>query len=171
MSLPYLGGELQFLILLPDDPAGVDALAAQITPALLKECATLERPEQQVELFLPKFRLEPATIPLKDELIALGMNTAFDQPRGSANFDRMASRRPDEYLLISEVFHTAFLALDEEGTEAAAATAVVMAVGGGHGPPRGPQPIIVQVDHPFLFAIQHRESGTCLFLGKITDPR
>ena len=74
------------------------------------------------------------------------------------------------YLCISEVFHKTFLALDEQGTEAAAATAVAMAkmtaiVGAK------PKPVEVRVDHPFLFAIQHRPSGACLFLGRITEPR
>jgi serpin B len=103
-------------------------------------------------------------------LQSLGLKTAFDDPRGSANFDRMAPRRPDDYLYIGEVFHKTFLALDEEGTEAAAATAVVM-MSGTAMPTTPPQPIVVKVDHPFLFAIQHRDSGACLFLGRVTDPR
>ena len=74
---------------------------------------------------LPIMR-EPPTVELSEVFIALGMKTAFDQPAGSANFDRMAPRKPDSYLCISKVFHKTFLALDEKGTEAAAATAVVM---------------------------------------------
>jgi len=81
----------------------------------------------------------------------------------------MAPRKPDDYLYISEVFHKTFLALDEKGTEAAAATAVVMAR--AMAMIQEPQPIEVRVDHPFLFAIQHRPSGACLFLGRVTDPR
>jgi serpin B len=97
------------------------------------------------------------------------MKTAFDQPQGSANFDRIAPRKPDDYLAISEVFHKTFLALDEEGTEAAAATAVVMMEAAARRPVEKPPE--VRVDHPFLFAIQHRESGACLFLGRVVDPR
>jgi serine protease inhibitor len=59
-------------------------------------------------------------------LVPLGMKSAFNQPQDSANFDRMAQRKPHDYLFISEVFHKTFLALDENGTEAAAGTAVVM---------------------------------------------
>ncbi len=97
------------------------------------------------------------------------MKTAFDIPQGSANFDRMAPRNPDSYLAISEVFHKTFIAVDEKGTEAAAATAVVMM-------PRSarierPEPIEVKVDRPFLYAIQHVPSGACLFIGRVTDPR
>jgi serpin B len=171
VTLPYLGGDLQFLILLPDNPTGLDALAAAVTPALLKDCAGLTAPEQKVNLFLPKFRLEPPTIPLKAELLALGLHSAFDLPPGSANFDRMAPRQPDEYLFIGAVFHKTFLALDENGTEAAAATAVAMMAGAARPQQPPAPPIDVHVDHPFLFAIQHRESGICLFLGQVTDPR
>ena len=101
-------------------------------------------------------------------LEALGMKTAFDDPQGSANFDGMAPRRPDDYLSISEVFHKTFLALDEKGTEAAAATAVAMVTSSMV---IGTEPVEVKVDRPFLFAIQHRASGACLFLGRVVDPR
>jgi serine protease inhibitor len=97
------------------------------------------------------------------------MKTAFDQPRGSANFERMAPRKPNDYLYISQVFHKAFLALDEKGTEAAAATAVAMARAGAIEERKAPP--VVRVDHPFLFAILHVQSGTCLFLGRVNDPR
>ena len=91
------------------------------------------------------------------------MMTAFDKPRASANFDRMAPRLPSEYLYISQVFHKTFMDLDEKGTEAAAATAVAMMAGSAM-PAQRPQPVEVRVDHPFLFAIQHR-------LGHVADPR
>jgi serpin B len=173
VTVQYSGNGLQFLILLPDDPAGVDALAAKITPGLLRDCVKLNRPDQDVDLYLPKFRLEPATMQLSQMLEAMGLKSAFDQSPGSANFDRMAPRRPDESIAISEVFHKAYLEVDEGGTEAAAATAVEAVVATApalQGPPP-PPPIIVHVDHPFIFAIQHRASGACLFLGRVTDPR
>ena len=98
------------------------------------------------------------------------MKSAFDVPRGSANFDGIAPRKPNDYLYISNVFHKTFIAVDEKGTEAAAATAVVMmkatAIAGSK-----PKPIEVKVDRPFLYAIQHIPSGVCLFLGRVTDPR
>jgi serpin B len=165
----YYGGQLQFVILLPDNPAGLPELEKALTAKMLEECVGL--PEEKVILHLPKFRLEPPTMPLSDDLKALGMKTAFDDPRGSANFDRMAPRKPDDYLAISAVLHKTFLALDEKGTEAAAATAVVMVGAALAAPGPKPQPIEVRVDHPFLFAIQHVPSGACLFLGRVTDPR
>jgi len=168
IALPYAGRDLQFLILLPDAPDGLAALEKEITPELLAGCATMN--SQLVSLELPKFKLQPPTLSLGRILQDLGLKTAFDQPRGSANFDRMAPRKPDDYLFIGEVFHKTFLALDEEGTEAAAATAVAMMSGTAmHATP--PKPIVVKVDRPFLFAIQHCGSGACLFLGRVTDPR
>jgi serpin B len=168
VSLPYSGGEIHFLIILPDDTNGLDRAEANLKSSQLAEWAKL--PVQQVKLFLPKFKIEPPTLPLGEALQTLGMTTAFDKPRGSANFDRMAPRRPpNDYLYISRVFHKTFLDLDENGTEAAAATAVVMATRSAI--IREPEPVEVRVDHPFIFAIQHRDSGTCLFLGHVTDPR
>ena len=167
LAIPYRGGELQFLIVLPEKVDGLTAVEKSLTPQLLADWARLDR--QEVILYLPKFKLEPPGLSLGRELQALGMKSAFDQPIGSANFDRIAPRRPNEYLYLSEVFHQTFLKLDETGTEAAAATAVVMAPTSGARRPI--EPVAVRVDHPFLFAIQHRASGACLFLGRVTDPR
>jgi len=169
VTRPYYGGQLQFVIILPDDPTALPAIEKQVTPTLLGELARL--PAQDVILHLPKFRLEPPTMALGDNLKALGMRTAFDDPRKSANFDRMAPRKPNDYLYISAVFHKTFLALDEKGTEAAAATAVIMPTAMAMMPGRMPAPPEVRVDHPFIFAVQHVPSGACLFLGRVTDPR
>jgi len=167
MTLPYVGGNLQFLILLPDQPDGLAVMETKLDAGLLSSCAKLD--DRQVALYLPKFKMAPPTLELGNVLQSLGMKSAFDIPRGSANFNLMAPRTLDKHLFISKVFHKAFLSLDENGTEAAAATAVVMmralAI------PNKEEPVEVRVDHPFLFAIQHRESGACLFLGRVTDPR
>ena len=165
ITLPYRLGYLQFLILMPDAPAGLDALIAKVTPELLRSHAQL--PTVRAYFFMPKFKVETPTIPLKAMLQALGMKTAFNVPAGSANFDRIAPRQPNDYLRLTEVYHKAYLVLDEHGTEAAAATAGIGGAGGG--PPKAPPE--VHVDRPFLFAIQERESGLCLFLGRVTDPR
>jgi len=168
VSLPYAGNDLQFLVLLPDDVNGLGALESNLTAEMLAECAKLETREE-VDLHLPKFKIELPTIALAEKFEALGMKTAFDQPRGSANFDRMAPRKPNDYLYISQVFHKTFIAVDEKGTEAAAATAVAMMAGSAR--IQRPAPVEVRVDRPFLYAIQHVPSGVCLFLGRVTDPR
>jgi len=167
LTIPYRGGELQLLILLPDKVDGLADLEKKLAERLLSECAKLGR--QEVILYLPKFKIEPPAMSLGGELQTLGMTTAFDQPRGSANFDRIAPRSDNDYLSISEVIHKTFLNLDEKGTEAAAATAVLMFTNSAVRVQ--PKPIEVRVDHPFLFAIQHCASGACLFLGHVSDPR
>ena len=167
VSLPYAGNDLQFLVLLPEDVNGLRAFESKLSAEMLVQCAKLE--ERDVDLRLPKFKIEPPTITLAEKLEALGMKTAFNQPTGSANFDRMASRKPDDYLYISQVFHKTFIAVDEKGTEAAAATAVAMMAATALR--ERPPPIEVKVDRPFLYAIQHVPSGICLFLGRVTDPR
>ena len=167
VSVPYSGGELQFLIILPDDVKGLAKVEAGLTADKLTGWANL--PNQEIRLSLPKFKMQPPTLPLGDALQKLGMLTAFDKPPGSANFDRMAPRRPTDYLYISDVFHKTFISVDEKGTEAAAATAVAMRAAGIMRSP--PKPVEVKVDHPFLFAIQHRASGACLFLGQVVNPK
>jgi serpin B len=165
VTRPYHGGELQFVIVLPDEPTGLALVERALTPDTLQEYTRLA--SRNVILHLPKFRIEPPTVPLGESLKNLGMKTAFDTPKGSANFDRMAPRTPYEYLAIGAVLHKTFLALDEKGTEAAAATAVMMLS-------RAMAPradLEIRVDRPFLFAIQHVPSGACLFLGRVTDPR
>lgn len=170
ITLDYLGGDLQFLILLPDIGRTVDDIAKTITAPHFRRWAELSKQKRpSVSLFLPKFRVEGKTVPLGDTLRALGVRRAFDEPRGSANFERMAPRTPSDYLALSNVFHQTFIALDEEGTEAAAATAATMIRLSAAMP--SPKPIEVRVDRPFLFAIQHRASGACLFLGRITEPK
>ena len=167
IALPYSGGDLQFVILLPDRVDGLTELKNKLSANVLADCAKM--PEADVFLHLPKFKFEPPTVQLSEQLKALGMKTAFDIPQGSANFDRMAPRKPDSYLAISKVFHKTFIAVDEKGTEAAAATAVVMME--LYARREMAEPIEVKVDRPFLYAIQHVPSGACLFIGRVTDPR
>ena len=167
VSLPYAGNDLQFVVLLPDDVSGLRDLEAKLSGDVLAGCAKLQK--RDVELHLPKFKLEPPTITLAKQFEALGIKTAFDQPKGSTNFDKIAPRTPDDYLYISQIFHKTFIAVDEQGTEAAAATAVAMLAGSAMR--QALPPLEVKVDRPFVYAIQHVPSGVCLFLGRVTDPR
>src|SRR5216117_2535594 len=168
VSLPYAGDDLQFLVLLPDDINGLHALDSKLSGDTLAGCAKLQK--RDVDLHLPKFKLQPPTMALAEKFEALGMKTAFDKPQGSANFDKMAPRTPKDYLYISQIFHKTFIAVDEKGTEAAAAIAVaMMAAAALRSPP--PPPIEVKIDRPFIYAIQHVPSGVCLFIGRVTDPR
>ena len=90
VSLPYAGNDLQFVVLLPDDINGLRELESKLSADVLAGCAKLEK--RDVDLYLPKFKLEPPTITLAKQFEALGMKTAFDQPKGSANFDKIAPR-------------------------------------------------------------------------------
>lgn len=168
VTVPFVGSGMHLLLVVPKKRDGLAAVEAALTPETLAELARAER--REVVLFLPKFRLEPPTLDLAEVLQGLGLKQAFDEPRGSANFDAMAPRKPDDYLCISRVFHKTFLAVDEHGAEAAAATAVVV-LRALAAMPEPFQPVEVRVDHPFLFALQHAETGACLFLGRVNDPR
>ncbi len=167
VSLAYRDTDLQMILLVPDAVDGLAETRAALTSGILDECRHLKPTE--VDLALPKFKLSPPSIQLGANLRALGLLSAFDVPGGSADFSRMAQPSKDR-LMISEVVHKTFLEVDEKGTEAAAATAVIMMRASAILPQK-PKPIVVRVDRPFLLAIQHRTSGACLFLGQIADPR
>jgi serpin B len=168
VSVPFVGGDMHLLLIVPKQRDGLAAVQASLTPATLAACARMER--REVALFLPKFKLEPPTLDLAGVLQGLGLKQAFDLPPGSANFEAMAPRRPDDYLYLSKVFHKTFLAVDERGAEAAAATAVAMMRATAI-MPEPEQPVEVRADRPFLFALQHARTGVCLFLGRLNDPR
>lgn len=160
--LPYRGGPLAMAVVLPDGPlseftAPLDSAGGVggVLTALASAGA-----DQLVDLSLPRFRVE-AGFMLADTLQALGVRAAFT---GDADFSGIS----DERLLISAVVHKAYIDVGEKGTEAAAATAVVMrmlALG------RKPPPdVTLVVDRPFLFAIADTETGLPLFLGQFTRP-
>ena len=92
VTIPYVGSDLQFVVLLPDDVKGFQTFEKKVTITMLAECAKLQG--RELDLHLPKFKFEPPTLNLGATLQALGMKTAFDLPPGSANFDRMAPRKP-----------------------------------------------------------------------------
>lgn len=168
VTLPYAGYDLHFLLIVPDEVSGVSDVENNLTPETLLACAKADY--REVILHLPKFKITPPTVPLSEVLQKMGMTTAFDKPQGSADFDAMAPKMADDYLRISEVFHQTFLELDEKGAEAAAATAVSMGPLGASLVEHA-KPIELKADRPFLFAIQHAQSGACLFFGRVSDPR
>jgi serpin B len=155
VDLPYVGRQLSMLVIAPADLAKFEgsfdaAKLAAITGALS---------EQQVMLGLPKFGTE-SQLGLGDVLAALGMPTAFNAD--TADFSGMTAA---DRLYISAVIHQANIDVDEKGTEAAAATAVMMAAGAAPAPP-----VEMTVDRPFIYALRDMETGAILFLGRITEP-
>jgi serpin B len=156
VELPYVGGDMAMDIIVPE--AGNFAEWAQHLDAGELEYILRGVSPTQVQLTMPRFRFESST-ELKDALQKLGMSQSFTE---AADFSGMTGR-PDLY--IDNVYHKAFVAVDEKGTEAAAATAVVMR------PTSMPaQPVEVTVDRPFLFLIRDVTSGTVLFLGHVVNP-
>jgi serpin B len=157
VQLPYDGYELAMTILLPD--AGqLDAFEADLNADRANELlAGLDYGE--VALSMPRFELD-TSLGLSDALVALGMPGAFGE---GADFSGMTGSRD---LFISDVVHKAFVAVDEAGTEAAAATAVVMAESAA---PQPDEPIEIVVDRPFVLLIRDLDTGAILFMGRIVD--
>jgi len=159
VSLPYSGNALSMLVLVPREVDGLATLEEGMKAGDLADWEG-EMAVKQVHLGLPKFKFTSRFI-LNDALEALGMKGAF--ALGTADFTGMAGT--DE-LFIGRVIHQAFVDVNEAGTEAAAATAVVME---GEGPPE-PAPVLM-IDRPFLFLIRDNKTGSILFMGRVLDPR
>lgn len=160
LELPYSGFNLSMLVLLPKGD-GTSALEGMLTPQNLAGW-TGSMQYEDVELYLPKFKFETKSY-LAENLKAMGMPTAFSD---SADFSGMDGTQE---LSIAEVIHQAFVEVNEEGTEAAAATAVVM-VATAMQPSEPIEPIVFRADHPFVFLIRERTTGSILFLGKVSNP-
>lgn len=159
VELPYDKNELSMVILLPQ--AGKfqtfeSMLGASHAAALVQD---LKR--KPVDLTMPKFKFD-SSFTLADALQAMGMRDAFTY--GPANFSGMDGTRN---LFISQVIHKAFVAVDEQGTEAAAATAVIVAAGAAIPEP----PVTVTIDRPFVFLIRDIQSGAILFVGRVVNPK
>ncbi len=159
VELPYGGGEVSMLVVLPRQIEGLGSLEASLSVARLNAWRNALT-EQRVNVMLPRFTMTFAASLCKT-LKAMGMVEAFTWPGANfAGFDG----DPD-WFYIGEVIHKAHIEVDERGTEAAAATAVVMMLGGMP----APCPIF-RADHPFLFLIQENRTGSILFTGRVSDP-
>ncbi len=157
VELPYDGRELSMVILLPEQGkfASFEAsLSRQLVDGIIQKIGY-----RQVALSMPKFEYE-SSFGLKQPLTTLGMEDAFIPE--AADFSGMDGRRD---LFIQDVLHKAFVSVDEVGTEAAAATAVI--VGTTSMPP---EPIEVKIDRPFIYLIRDIETGTVLFVGRVVNP-
>ena len=162
-ELPYLGGSLALDVILPDDPASFEA---HLSSAELTRITRAFKP-QPLAFTLPRFHIQ-TEVRLADTLKALGMPLAFDRQR--ADFSGIAlspCTESSDCLYISQVIHQANIDVDEKGTTAAAATAVVMGTGGpGY---QGPW-ITFRLDRPFLFVLRDTTTGAMLFMGRVADP-
>jgi serpin B len=172
LELPYKNKELSMIMLLPKAMEGLSEFEQTLSPAKMQKLLDQLRPARKVIVTMPKFKIE-AEFGLGGTLIAMGMKKAFDVKM--ADFTGVASRKTIQgdgnlyNLYISAVIHKAYVDVNEEGTEAAAATAVV-AMTGATGVHRPEPPIIFRADHPFMFLIRDNRSGSILFLGRVTNP-
>jgi serpin B len=157
ISLPYKGGLAGMAIILPKQGTFEDFEAGLTTGKYQSIVSALK--SQTVNLSLPKFKFE-AELELKKTLTGMGMQDVFTE--NVADLSRMDGMHR---LYLSEAFHKAFIAVDEKGTEAAAATAIVAAPASAFGGAN------MRIDRPFLFFIRDVPSGTVLFMGRVVDPR
>ncbi len=156
LELPYKGGKLSMYILLPKEN-NITALEEMINYENFTEWKN-SLYKAQVEVFLPKFKLE-TEYSIKDHLKNMGMNIPFTP---NADFSGMDGKQD---LFIEKVRHKAFIEVNEEGTEAAAATSVHMAL------TALPMFTEFNCNHPFIFLIQHKDTDVILFMGKVENPQ
>jgi serpin B len=162
VELPYQGEHLALDLVLPKQRDGLDALEQALDADGFAKLVGALRPTM-VELTVPKFKLEmPSSLALKEALVELGMTLPFT---GGADFTGIS--KTIKPLFIDDVFHKTFVAVDEKGTEAAAATAVVMRTESAMIEPEG---VAFLADHPFLFVLRDTRSGAVLFIGHVADP-
>jgi hypothetical protein len=155
VELPYVNDELSMFVILPWKAENLARVEKSLTAADLDQCFKDAKPTL-VDVTLPKFTF-CSEFKLTDTLRGMGMADAFG---GGADFSGMSEK---EKLFISAVIHKTFVAVDEEGTEAAAATGVGMTLG-------LPEYQRFKADHPFIFVIRHNATGAILFMGRVANP-
>ncbi|MEA3430914.1 MAG: serpin family protein [Nanoarchaeota archaeon] len=154
LELPYSGEELSMLILLPK--GDLTNLESELSIENINQWRAMLK-EQNIRVSLPKFKFETKNY-MAEDLIGMGMPTAFSNDADFSGMDGTLK------LKIDKVIHQAFVEVNEEGTEAAAATAVIMIE------KSMAMPTEFKADHPFIFLIQQKDTGNILFMGKVTDP-
>jgi serpin B len=162
LEMPYHGGDAAMWIVLPDAVDGLAELEQTIDATKLAAWADAMTHEP-IGVAIPRFEIDPpGATELRGPLASLGIRDAFSD---RADFRGIAA---DGRLFISDVFHKAFVQVDEQGTEAAAATAVAIDVSAARPPP--PTSVRFRADHPFLYFVVDKTSGLILFMGRIVDP-
>ncbi|NQT51969.1 serpin family protein [bacterium] len=161
LEMPYVGEDLSMIVLLPRKADGLAALEASLSADTLNGWLGRMRHPRTVRVYLPRFKMTSA-FRLGQQLKVMGMPDAFNARK--ADFSGMDGR--EDHLYIAAVIHKAFVEVNEEGTEAAAATAVVMKARSA----RIPRDPVFRADRPFLFLIRHKPTGSILFMGRVADP-
>lgn len=164
LEMPYDGEDLAMVVLLPKEPDGLDALEQRFTADAANEWMEKLEPVGRVILTLPRFTMTQQ-FELSGTLSEMGMPQAFS---GAADFSGMTGK-PE--FRISAAIHKAFVDVNEEGTEAAAATVIGMRATAMEARRQEPPPVVFRADHPFLFMIRDVKTGGILFMGRVEDPR
>ena len=165
IEIPYKGMEVSMVLILPNSQTGLSDFESKLTAKRFISLHTSGR-SKEVILSIPKFKTE-SSLELSENLKNLGMIEAFDQEK--ANFKGMLkNQKSDQRLFISKVIHKAYVDVDENGTEAAAATAVPLMAGAAMRESEKPEEFIA--DHPFIYFIRHQASGAILFIGRFVNP-
>ena len=169
VDLIYEGDDLSMLVILPDKKEGLRDIEKLLSTRMLRDCVD-QMDIREVKLFLPRFKTTWEGVDMSAHLGALGMPLAFKPFQ--ADFSGINGFEPpdEKSLYISAAFHKAFVDVYEEGTEAAAATGVIPQASAALYRSEPPPIPIFRADHPFLFAIRDRKSGTILFLGRMVNP-
>lgn len=157
LEMPYVNNDLSMVILLPKKIDGVKELEKELMPDNLTNWLAGLR-KREVDVFMPRFKMT-SEFSLAETLGSMGMSDAFT---GKADFSGMTGNKD---LFISAVIHKAYVEVNEEGTEAAAATGVTMALTSVPLPPP-----VFRADHPFIFLIRDNQTGSILFLGRLENP-
>ncbi|MFH1370931.1 MAG: serpin family protein [Planctomycetota bacterium] len=157
LEMPYVNDELSMVILLPKKLDGVNELEKELTPDNIA-CWLAGLRKREVKVFLPRFKMT-SEFELAGVLSSMGMPDAFSS---KADFSGMTGTRE---FFISAVIHKAYVDVNEEGTEAAAATGVVMKLTSVE-----PPPPVFRADHPFVFLIRDNQTGSILFMGRLENP-
>jgi serpin B len=158
LEMPYIDDDLSMVVLLPRKIDGIKELEKQLNADNLKGWMSALH-KREVQVFFPRFKMT-SEFGLAQILSAMGMPDAFS---GKADFSGMTGNRD---LFISAVIHKAYVDVNEEGTEAAAATGVVMRLTSVE-----PPPPVFRADHPFIFLIRDNHTGSILFLGRLESPK
>ena len=160
LELPYAGNEISMIIGLPKEGINLSTVINDLSETAYNSWFD-SMDKKEVDIYLPKFKIETPVINLNQYIQTLGIREAFSS---SADFSGITGNKD---LRISDVLHKAYIDVNEVGTEAAAATAVIMvtSVNGG-----ASSRITFDCNHPFLFMLQHKETGTILFMGTVEHP-
>lgn len=155
LELPYKNDEISMLVILPRNIEGIKEIENSLSAEKLSEISSKMK-TREVEVYLPRFKITWGTFCLNKTLVSLGMSDAFNP--GQADFSGINGKKD---LWISDIFHKAYIEVNENGTEAAASTGLTIV--------RAAHPVF-RVDHPFIFIIKDNRSGSILFMGRVMDP-